>query len=173
MNKIKKLKRFLQENYPNIQAFNCRGWGGDEMEEVYNDDGIRVLYCDGWNYIEIFGLTDEEFEDLLDPNSFLGDKLRTFSEVEEQKEYMMYKINYKAMPKIEFPTSPFEDIKASFESTFIVEAVKKIDKEIIKKYEEIAKRNGINDLILLSESQIKQFLTKYLPIYMEEKGLRE
>ena len=83
MNKIKKLKRFLQENYPNIQAFNCRGWAEDEMEEVYHDDGIRVLYCYVWSYIEIFGLTDEEFEDLLDPNSFLGSKLRTFSEVEE------------------------------------------------------------------------------------------
>lgn len=83
MNKIEKLKIFLQKHYPNIQAFNCHGAFGDDVEEVYNQDGIRVLYCYDWNYIEIFGLTNKEFEDLLDPDSFLGDHLKTFSEVEE------------------------------------------------------------------------------------------
>ena len=82
MNKLIKLKRFLQENYPNIQAFNCSGCAGDKLEEVYDDDGIEVLYCYGWNYIEIFGLDDDEFYSLLDENSFLGSKLRTFSEEE-------------------------------------------------------------------------------------------
>lgn len=65
MNKIDKLKIFLQENYPNEQAFNTRNIIGDYMETVYDEDGIVVDYCYDYDYIEIFGLTDEEFEDLI------------------------------------------------------------------------------------------------------------
>ena len=90
----------------------------------------------------------------------------------KKEEYMMYKINYDTMTKIDFPTSPFDDIKASIERKLFVEVVEKIEEEIIKKYEEIAVRYGISDLVLLSESHIKQFLTKYLPIYIEEMGLK-
>ncbi len=66
MSKIDKLKRFLQENYPNEQAFNTRSIAGDSMERVYDEDEIIVDYCYYYSYIEIFGLTDEEFEDLID-----------------------------------------------------------------------------------------------------------
>lgn len=67
MNKIDKLKIFLQENYPNEQAFNTRNTAYDSMETVYNEDGIMVDY----EYIEIFGLTDVEFEDLIDDYGML------------------------------------------------------------------------------------------------------
>lgn len=66
MNKIDKLKKFLQENYPNEQAFNTRNFLGDNMETVYDEDGIVVDYCYDYEYIEIFGLTDVEFENLID-----------------------------------------------------------------------------------------------------------
>ena len=82
MNKIKKLKRFLNNNYPHIQAFNTRNLVGDSMKTVYDDDGIIVDYCEYWGYIEIFGLTEKQFDDLLDENSFLGEGLRTFNEEE-------------------------------------------------------------------------------------------
>lgn len=78
MNKINKLKIFLQKNYPNIQAFNTKNLVGDPMETVYNEDGIRVDYCYFYNYIEIFGLTQKQFESLLNPKSFLGEGLKTF-----------------------------------------------------------------------------------------------
>lgn len=71
MNKIDKLKRFLQENYPNEQAFNTRNIAGDSMERVYDKDEIIVDYCYYYSYIEIFGLTDEEFEDLIDDYGML------------------------------------------------------------------------------------------------------
>lgn len=66
MNKIDKLKKFLQENYPNEQAFNTKNVLGDSMRTVYNEDGIIVDYCYDYVYIEIFGLTDKEFENLID-----------------------------------------------------------------------------------------------------------
>lgn len=79
MNKIDKLKRFLQENYPNEQAFNTRNIVGDSMETVYDEDEIIVDYCYYYSYIEIFGLTDEEFEDLIDKYGYL----KTFNIGEE------------------------------------------------------------------------------------------
>lgn len=74
MEKINKLKKFLQENYPNFQAFNTRGV--DYTEQVYNDDGIIVDYCSSYGYVEIFGLTNEEFYNLLDDSGF--SHLKTF-----------------------------------------------------------------------------------------------
>ena len=64
--KIDKLKKFLQEEYPNIQAFNTRNIAGDSLYTVYEEDGITVKYCYYYEYIEIFGLTNKEFEDLVD-----------------------------------------------------------------------------------------------------------
>lgn len=91
--------------------------------------------------------------------------------MKNDKKYIMYKINHETMPKIEFPNSPFEDIKALWERTIMVETVEKIDNEIIESYEKIAREYGINDLILLDKTQIKEFLMIYLPIYKKEKGI--
>lgn len=71
MNKIDKLKKFLQENYPNEQAFNTRNLLADNMGTVYDEDGIIVDYCYDYSYIEIFGLTDKEFENLIDNKGHL------------------------------------------------------------------------------------------------------
>ena len=78
MRKINKLKNFLQKNYPNIQAFNSVGIGYDDIKFVYDEDGIEVRYCPFWEYIEILGLTDNEFKKLLDNKSLLGSHLKTF-----------------------------------------------------------------------------------------------
>lgn len=74
MERINKLKKFLQENYPNFQAFNSRGV--DYTERVYNEDGIIVDYCSSYGYVEIFGLTNEEFYNLIDDSGF--SHLKTF-----------------------------------------------------------------------------------------------
>lgn len=50
------------------------------MQNVYNQDGIKVDYCYYWDYLEIFGLTEEEFDDLTQKNVY--GFLRTFNEEE-------------------------------------------------------------------------------------------
>lgn len=84
MSDITRLKRFLQKNYPNIQAFNTRDMARDFILQVYNKDGIIVDYAPHWDYIEIFGLTDEEFENLIDSEGFL--KTFTFKERKKRNE---------------------------------------------------------------------------------------
>lgn len=78
---MKELKRFLQENYPNKQAFNTANWTGDAMNIVYNKDGIQVFYCEDYDYIEIFGINPYEFKDLIDKENRFS-MLRTFTEDE-------------------------------------------------------------------------------------------
>lgn len=42
--------------------FDARNIEGDYMENIYHKYNIIVDYCSGYEYIEIFGLTYEEFE---------------------------------------------------------------------------------------------------------------
>lgn len=42
--------------------FDSRNLVGDMMFTIYDKDNIIVDFCYHYEYIEIFGLTDEEFE---------------------------------------------------------------------------------------------------------------
>lgn len=54
---------FLRNMFPNgIQMLDTRNISGDSMKTIYYYDGICVNYCSHYNYIEIFGLSEEEFE---------------------------------------------------------------------------------------------------------------
>ncbi|MBO7713967.1 MAG: hypothetical protein J6S85_10385 [Methanobrevibacter sp.] len=82
-NKIKKLKRFLKKHgWEDMQAFSTRNWAGDEMKTIYKKDGIQVDHAVVWGYLEIFGLTDEEFDDLVEVNDLGSEYIRTFKEEE-------------------------------------------------------------------------------------------
>lgn len=65
MDKIEKLVAFLIENYPYSRLYDCRNLVGDSLETVYSEDGIVVNNCSNWDYIEIFGLTKEEYKDVV------------------------------------------------------------------------------------------------------------
>ena len=47
----------------NNQFFNTHNKAGDQMTDVYDNDGIKCLYS-GYGYFEVFGLTDDEFDGL-------------------------------------------------------------------------------------------------------------
>lgn len=58
-----KLLVFLRNsNLLGMQVFDCETLVGDERECVYSEDGIRVLVCYYWNYVEVLGISDEEFK---------------------------------------------------------------------------------------------------------------
>ena len=60
---MKKLKEFL-EDYKGWQIFFTRNTCGDYMETIYDEDGIQVDICYGWEYLEIFGLTNNQIKEL-------------------------------------------------------------------------------------------------------------
>ena len=75
MNKLSKIKKFIQETYYDewtgeftIQLFDSRNTVGDYMETVYEEDGVTIDYCPHYDYLEIFGLSDDEYWSLIDPN---------------------------------------------------------------------------------------------------------
>lgn len=34
------------------------------MEEIFNNDGLKIDICRLWKYFEVFGLSDDEFNEL-------------------------------------------------------------------------------------------------------------
>lgn len=64
-NKIKDLIAFLKDKYPNgVQMFNTRNIVGDLMYTIYDENGITVDENYEYSYIEIFGLTENEFDEI-------------------------------------------------------------------------------------------------------------
>ena len=51
-------------NDENNQFFNTPNTAGDPMTEVYENEGIKLLYAEGYGYFEAFGLDESEFEKL-------------------------------------------------------------------------------------------------------------
>lgn len=75
MDRLSKVKKFIQETYYDewtgkytIQLFDSRNLVGDVMETVYEEDGITIDYCPRYWYLEIFGLSDKEYLELIDLN---------------------------------------------------------------------------------------------------------
>ena len=65
--RVEKLIKWVKENgYEGMQTFDCRNTVGDPKETVYEEDGITVDYCIGWEYFEVFGLSEEEYGSLSD-----------------------------------------------------------------------------------------------------------
>lgn len=44
--------------------FDSRNIAGDTMTTIYAMDGLMIDYADNWDYFEVFGLTEEDFESL-------------------------------------------------------------------------------------------------------------
>lgn len=64
--KIEKLIKFLKERFESgIQMFDTPSLVDDYRIPIYVDDDITVLYAPGWDYIEIYGISDEEFERVM------------------------------------------------------------------------------------------------------------
>lgn len=66
MSKLEEAKKFISDHIEDAPCgiFNTRNYIGDEMETVYDHDGLVIDLCRYWEYFEVFGLSDEEFYDL-------------------------------------------------------------------------------------------------------------
>lgn len=66
MNKLEKAKEIIEENYNSADCgiYNTRNYVGDPMYNIYDEDGLTIDICYSYSYFEVFGLTEEEFEQL-------------------------------------------------------------------------------------------------------------
>lgn len=64
--RIEKLINFLKERFEDgIQMFDTPSMVGDFRVPIYNKDEITVLWAPYYEYIEIFGISSEEFERVM------------------------------------------------------------------------------------------------------------
>ena len=63
---MNELIKFLKERFPErVQMFNTENIVGDDMVTIYCKDDIIVDYCEEWEYVEIFGLTEDKFYEVM------------------------------------------------------------------------------------------------------------
>ena len=61
--RIEKLIKFLKERFEDgIQMFDIPSLVNDFRLPIYSEDEITVLWAPGYEYIEIYGISSEEFD---------------------------------------------------------------------------------------------------------------
>ena len=64
--RIENLIKFLKERFEDgIQMFDTPSIADDFRVPIYNKDEITVLFAPYYEYIEIFGISSEEFERVM------------------------------------------------------------------------------------------------------------
>lgn len=70
--RILKLAQFIKENeFMRMSTFLTPNICNDEMCKVYEEDGLTLLWCPHWHYLELFGATNLEVK-YLDDNCILN-----------------------------------------------------------------------------------------------------
>lgn len=64
--RIEKLINFLKNSFKDgIQMFDAPSLANDYLIAIYCEDEITVLYAPYYEYIEIFGVSKEEFKKIV------------------------------------------------------------------------------------------------------------
>lgn len=67
MDNAEKIIDFLKEYFggEKIQIFYTKNWAGDEMFTIYDEDNIVIDYSPYYDYIEIFGMNEEDYNKVV------------------------------------------------------------------------------------------------------------
>ena len=61
--KIEKVIEFLHNKFPDkIELYMVRLFPLSSLDIIYFEDGIALGYDENWRYIDIYGITEEEYE---------------------------------------------------------------------------------------------------------------
>jgi len=64
-NKVGFVRDFLLEVFPDgIQMFNSKNNAGDFMIDIFDEYGVTIQFVPHYEYVEVFGLSNEEFAQL-------------------------------------------------------------------------------------------------------------
>ena len=66
MRDLSKIKAVIKKHISSARCgiFDCRNLVGDSMHNIYDDGDVQIDICYGWEYFEVFGLTNEEFNEV-------------------------------------------------------------------------------------------------------------
>ena len=67
ISRIDKVKNVIRNNYSDARLglFFTGNWIGDPMSTIWEEDGVTIDICYDYEYFEVFGLTEEEENELL------------------------------------------------------------------------------------------------------------
>ena len=67
MTKLDIAKEIIKEYYEEADCglYDTRNIVGDWMTTIYEDDSLTIDICYNYSYFEVFGLSNEDFEELL------------------------------------------------------------------------------------------------------------
>lgn len=67
-------KKIIKRNYSiaDLGIFHTRNICGDIMFNVYDKNGLTIDICREWAYFEVFGLSDNDFKELVEYYNSLG-----------------------------------------------------------------------------------------------------
>lgn len=85
MTKLEKAKEVIKNNYENGNCgiYNSHGIYEDEMITIYNEDGLTIDICYEWKYFEVFGLLQDDFEQLKEYYyKVLGEKFASVENID-------------------------------------------------------------------------------------------
>lgn len=59
-------KRIIKENYDTYCCgiFDTHNIAGDDMHTIYKDDSLEIIGCYWYSYLEVFGLSEDDFDEL-------------------------------------------------------------------------------------------------------------
>ena len=75
VSRIDKVKNVIRNRYSDATCglFFTPNWVGDPMSTIWDEDGVTIDICYRYEYFEVFGLTEEEENELLAfYNSMIG-----------------------------------------------------------------------------------------------------
>ena len=61
----KEVKDFVLKHNLGCGIYNTHGFGGDDIEGIYRKDGITIYACYDYGYLEVLGLTEEDWNRLV------------------------------------------------------------------------------------------------------------
>lgn len=66
INQLQVLKDIITQyiNVGSCGLFNTGNCVGDQLVNLYADDRVQLDFCPDWEYFEVFGLSDEQFDEL-------------------------------------------------------------------------------------------------------------
>ena len=66
MARIDLVKKVIKDNYSDADCglFFTPNWAGDTMTTIWEEDGVTIEICYNYSYFEVFGLTEEEENEL-------------------------------------------------------------------------------------------------------------
>ena len=67
ISRIDKVKNVIRDRYPDAMCglFFTPNLVGDSMATIWEEDGVTIDICYRYEYFEVFGLTEEEENELL------------------------------------------------------------------------------------------------------------